>query len=1019
MTYPKRLIEVDLPIGRISAHSRREKSIRRGHISTLHIWWARRPLAACRAVICASLWPDPADPACPALFANAAQEQISKWAELVTQNKSLMQSVDPISFSRLTRLRSDPTFAANKKEVRRSLLDFIADFANWDNSANQQYLTMSRKLTQVAHEALGGASGTLPLVVDPFAGGGSIPLEALRIGADVFASDLNPIPVLLNKVVLELIPKYGARLAEEVRKAADLIRQEAERELGKFYPKDSDGSVPIAYIWSRTIKCEAPDCGTDIPLIRSPWLARKSSRVIVLSLIPSSNLRQVEFGIVRKEGEFWVEASNPRKRVAAPSLEGTVKRGSVTCPCCRYTTPVARVRAQLKKRRGGTNDSRLLCVVTTRKNEKGRHFRLPTDADMAALQAASDALLKMETQKIGQFSVIPDEEIDVREPRRIPLPMYGMTRWRDLFTHRQLLALSWFSSALNNLSPGTGDPQLDKAVQLVCALSVSKIADRNSSLCRWISQNQSPGYTFGRQALPMLWDFTESCPLESGGGWSGIISDTIETIQAQSAVVRVGSCRQASATDQWLPDDSADLFFTDPPYYFSIPYANLSDFFYVWLRRFLGRSWPELFSDPATNKPDEIIQNLRHSEVLHLQKDRDFYERKLTQAFEQAQRITKSDAIGAVVFAHSETEAWEALLAALIRANWCVTASWPIDTERGARILAQRQSTLASSVHLICRPRETHAGTVGGGGGDGDGDVGAWGDVLRDLPVRIHDWMPRLVEEGVVGADAIFACLGPALEIFSKYSRVEKANGDSVSLKEYLEHVWAVVASEALLTVLSDVDSGALEPDARLSVIWLWTMGAATADSIPAVDETEGEEEDAEDEEANSTELSKSGYILEYDAVRKLAQGLGAKLENLTNTIEVSGNKARLLSVSERTKFLFGKKDSETVTNKKVKKEKQISLFAELEEVAEAQDWDGKGAPITGITTLDRVHQAMLLFGAGRTEALKRFLVEEGVGKQVPFWKLAQSLSALYPGNSDEKRWVDGLLAKKKGFGFG
>jgi putative DNA methylase len=209
-TYPKRLIEVDLPIKRISAHARREKSIRHGHISTLHIWWARRPLAACRAVICAALWPDPADPQCPQAFINEARDQMLAWAPHERQ-KLLSEE----SRNRFERARKKPALFDDVGELRAALLDFIADFANWDNSTVREYLATSLAITQAAHEALGGTPGTRPLVVDPFAGGGSIPLEALRVGADVFASDLNPVAVLLNKVVLEYIPKYGPRLAEE------------------------------------------------------------------------------------------------------------------------------------------------------------------------------------------------------------------------------------------------------------------------------------------------------------------------------------------------------------------------------------------------------------------------------------------------------------------------------------------------------------------------------------------------------------------------------------------------------------------------------------------------------------------------------------------------------------------------------------------------------------------------------------------------------------------------------------
>ena len=254
----------------------------------MHIWWARRPLAACRAVICASLWPDPADPNCPQSFRHAAARLITNFAKKVFKTASLRGTVSRESFGQWEGivkaneqgLAFDTHDPAHLNKLRFALLDFIADFANWDNSTVPAYLETSQALTQAAHVALGGAPGTRPLVVDPFAGGGSIPLEALHIGADAFASDLNPVAVLLNKVVLEYIPKYGQRLADEVREWGEWIKREAEKELAEFYPKDADGSTPIAYLWARTIRCEGSGCGAHVPLIRSLWLVKKDNRSI-------------------------------------------------------------------------------------------------------------------------------------------------------------------------------------------------------------------------------------------------------------------------------------------------------------------------------------------------------------------------------------------------------------------------------------------------------------------------------------------------------------------------------------------------------------------------------------------------------------------------------------------------------------------------------------------------------------------------------------------------------------------
>src|SRR5271157_4656370 len=309
--YPKRLIEVDLPIARISAHARREKSIRHGHISTLHIWWARRPLAACRAVICAALWPDPADSLCPDAFRETARRLMTTWA--ADQGKH--QGIE--SFPRFLKIQQKLTLLDDNHTLRQALLDFIADFANWDNSTVPAYLDTSRALTQAAHEALGGAPGTRPLVIDPFAGGGSIPLEALRVGADAFASDLNPVPVLLNKVVLEYVPKYGDRLIEAFEKSAAWIADEAARDLIDYYGSGQDGQ-PAIFLWFKTIISEAPGAGKipiEVPLMRSMWLAKGPNRKLALRWV-----RDLSGNILTRTKEI-VYANGTKLRVKEPLLE--------------------------------------------------------------------------------------------------------------------------------------------------------------------------------------------------------------------------------------------------------------------------------------------------------------------------------------------------------------------------------------------------------------------------------------------------------------------------------------------------------------------------------------------------------------------------------------------------------------------------------------------------------------------------------------------------------------------------
>jgi len=975
---PKRLIEVDLPIGRISEHARREKSKRHGHISTLHQWWARRPLAACRSVLLATLWPDPADPNCPPSFV----------AEAAKQMRALRDVRGGI-----------PRNWDSPHELRQALLDFIAALADWELSSDLEVLAVARGLTQAAHESLGGASGSRPLVVDPFAGGGSIPHEALRVGAQAYASDLNPVATLLNKVILEYVPTFGARLADEVERWGRRINDAAKQELERYYPPSKDGRIPVAYLWARTARCEGPTCGATVPMLRSLVLSKKKGRFKALQLKPLLSDKAISFKVINVEREQEISV-------------GTVKRGALVCPVCGFTTPAERVRQQFKGRRGGAADAQLITVVVDEPGQTGRAYREPTTEDADGVREAVEHLEQQKRDHRGPLPFIPDEPLPyLRSIFNIHL--LDVRAWGDLFAPRQALAVATLGKHLaiarREMEQEIREPAFEAAVTTVLALVPNRCADYWSSLAGWIPVGEKIGHTFGRQALGIIWDFAEGNPFaDISGSCDRCLGYIVEALRLlSSAQLEPGHVELASATSHPLPDDSAQAVVTDPPYYDAVPYADLSDFFYVWFRRTLGSVHPTLFTELLSPKRDEIVQLAeRNKEYAYKTKER--FETLMRTALTEARRVVEPNGIAVIVFAHKTTSAWETMLQAVLQAGWCVTASWPIDTEKPGRLRAQKSAALASSVHLVCRPRENSDGSVRAN------DIGDWREVLEELPRRIHEWMPRLAEEGVVGADAIFACLGPALEVFSRYSRVEKVSGEVVKLKEYLELVWAAVAREALATVLRDIDAGSLEPDARLSVIWLWTLGGGKTDGEDGEERSTGD--DDEDESEVGTKANR-GFVLEFDTARKIAQGLGASLEQLAQSVEVKGDKARLLPVAERATFLFGKVDTGSKA-KKTPKKKQLVMFAELEAAAETEGWEEVGAPRAGATTLDRIHQAMLLFASGRGDALKRFLVDEGVGKQAQFWKLAQSLSALYPSTVDEKRWVDGVLARKKGLGF-
>ena len=422
----KRLAEVDFPIAEVSRHAAREKSIRHGHPSTLHLWWARRPLASSRAVLMALLLPDPCDPHCPEAFRREARRVL---LGMRGRPKGWTAAVEP------------------DEGLRRTLLKFIADFANWDRAADRTWLDTGRALVRAAH------GEEPPLVVDPFAGGGSIPLEALRLGCEAFASDLNPVACLILKVMLEDVPRHGPGLADALRKAGGGIKAAAERELADLYPKDSDGATPIAYLWARTVHCEAPTCGAEVPLMRSFWLCRKPKRRRALRVQVERSMSgpdgppRVGFEVFEPENDGQVRA-------------GTVTRAKAACLCCGAVLPPERVRAQLFEQRGGTDaifdgrgkrigGARLTAVVTLKPGEKGRHYRLPVDADYVAVREAQLRLAEVlrEWERGGKQGLcpVPDEPTPAGggsgAGRAFSVQRYGMLQWGDLFTARQKVAL--------------------------------------------------------------------------------------------------------------------------------------------------------------------------------------------------------------------------------------------------------------------------------------------------------------------------------------------------------------------------------------------------------------------------------------------------------------------------------------------------------------------------------------------------------------------------------------------------
>ena len=650
-----------------------------------------------------------------------------------------------------------------------------------------------------------------------------------------------------------------------------------------------------------------------------------------------------------------------------------------------------------------------MAVVTRDRDNRNRTYRLPTDADYKAVREAREwrSGIVDEWARNGKQGLcpVPDEPLPPIGTLGFRVQRYGMRNWGDLFTARQAVSYALTASIISDCRQ-TDDSGV---VSALLASAVDKVIDFNCALARWRSSSEDIGNLFGRNALPMCWDFSETNIVErSYVGLERSLGHIAKVLSEMSvADNRLGVVQLADARKCPLPDQSASIWFTDPPYYDAIPYADLSDFFVVWLKRFLPNH-PMLrdpFDDenPLSPKTREIVQD--ETKVYNGRpKDRSFFEDAMSSAFAEGRRVLREDGIGAVVFAHKTTEGWEALLSGMIRGGWTVTGSWPIMTESATRQRAFDSAALLTSVHLICRPRADNA------------PVGEWSEVLRRLPERVESWMERLQGEGVRGADLVFACIGPALEIFSRYRIVETAGGRGVGLGEFLERVWGAVSRTALRQVLGEAEEtpqgnagGALEEDARLTALFLWTLQSA-----------HGARDESEKDESAATEASRKGFALPFDVVRRFSQPMGIDLGRWSGrVIEQKQGRVRLLPVSERSRPLLGPEGAgaaaawiETDSGANL----QPVLFPEPDAPPQRRR-RGHGAVSSpavearapDATTLDRVHAAMLLQRGGHANAL-RALIRAEQDRGPEFLRLANALSALYPRGSDEKRLLDGML---------
>lgn len=985
------LAEADFPLSVVSNHAAGEKYAGKGYPNTVHLWWARRPYGACRAVLLSLLLPDPCSPGCPEDFKAVAAKVLSRVLGQVASDDESLQS---------------------------ALLKFVGTFSDWKLTNQTAYLDVARSLVRAAHPE------QTPFVTDPFAGGGAIPLEALRLGCDALASDLNPVACTAMRVLLDDIPRGGREIGASLREIGDEIEGAITAQLATYYPRLETQAQPIAYIWARTVRCEAPNCGAEIPVFRSPWLSKRGSTnakyfmeddegtctVLIVEDAPVG-------GPVQLRIANGIGSERHRKGFAKPI--GTKVPGNnahVQCPCCGTVLSGSRanprVQAQLVEQRGGVRISfdkngirnggaTLLAVVETTRGRTGRSYRLPEEIDYQALWEAQQRVDRHDAESavVGQHgdARLPTESLPPIGTLGFRVQRYGVATWSDLFSHRQLLALTTIIDALRDYDAG------DEAMNRLLTCAFSRVAMSNMSCTRWNPSSEKMQHTFGRQALPMVWDFAETVPIaQAPGNWRSGYELVADVAEQWSGGTSIGQVEIADAAESPLSSSSADIWFTDPPYYDAVPYADLSDFFYVWMKRALpGETLlhdPYNSDNPLTPKDREIVQDVSKT-VDGTIKDSSFFEHRIEAAFREGRRVLKNRGVGCVVFAHKTTEGWEALLGGLVRAGWTITASWPIATELGTRLRAQGSAALATSVHLICRPRPEDAG------------IGDWGDVLRSVPIRVSTWMERLQSEGVRGADLVFACIGPALEIFSKYERVETAEGAEVGLGEFLERVWEAVGKSALSQVLGDSQgTTVLEEDARLTALFLWTLQT-----------TKPENGDDTEDQGEAAALT-GGFNLIFDVVRRFAQPLGIHLPEWEDRIiKIEKGVVRLLPVADRAKRLFGDEGVAVAAaglSGQGGGTPQLRLFPDAEDEplprrrGKKTKVDISGEALAArreATTLDRVHAAMLLQRGGQANAL-RTLLEQERERGPEFMRLANALAALYPRGSEELRLLEAML---------
>ncbi len=1003
----ERLIEVSFPLQQTSLDSVHEKTVRHGHISTLHIWPARRPLAASRAALITTLLPDPGT-------TEERKELLFRLAgRLAPKARSKKQAGGKVE--------------QTNEETEGGIL-------HWGRETSEDLNWFRAKI----REAYGGRA---PKVLDPFAGGGAIPLEAMRLGYEVTAVDINPVAWFILKCTLEYpqrlagqlrpLPEFvlksrefmenyfkakglkgaalkkqlalfgleagelavslyelmgmadeknsiEADLAWQVRAWGWWVLQQAKAELERFYPT-IDGKPTLAYLWARTVTCK--NCRATVPLLKTRWLSKNDEKRVVLTMEPNAERTGVIFGI--RIDVPVAEGTAAQRREHDKKIGGGTMSGSgATCPCCSIVISMDDIRMESRAGRLGTV---MTAVVVG--GEKSKEYRLPTtDESIMATQAERELDRVFVDIPFG----LPEEPTPGGAGRKrysSSLPTYGLMRWKDLFTGRQLLALGTFVRCVRTIPTAMqeeGYPvEWIEAVVAYLALAIDRIADRGSTLCTWTVDRETIRNTFTRYALSTTWDFVESVTsADSSGGYSGAI-EWIASYIAHALLLSADSPKptvtQSSAIR--VSDTLVDLIMTDPPYYDAIIYSDLMDFFYVWLRRSLHGLSPEIdcaFSAPLSpkwnheeNDGELIDEPGRHG--WNLAKSQAVYEEGMARVFQNCYKMLTSDGRLVIVFAHKNPDAWETLVTAIIRAGFVVTGSWPIQTEMSNRTRAISSAALASSIWLVCKKRPENAR---------DGwDSQVLEEMRRNIVEKLHNFW----DAGIRGPDFVWAATGPALEAYSRHPRVKKLNepGKLLEVKDFLIQARRIVLDFVVGQVLGNGQGEAASSLDAVTTYYLLHRHYFGTESVPigpcilyAV----------------SCGLSDSDLVTRYDLLAR-SGGLAAKEED----------KEEEDGIDEESEEEEG--TGSAVRLKQWYQRKGVSL--------------GYGTPSLPIPPLiDQVHCLMHLWKAGEEAKLDEYLDEQGLEQNALFPRLLQALIELHGAKSEERGMLESIsnyVKKRKG----